>query len=363
MESKEKYMRKALFLAEQGGGYVNPNPLVGAVVVKKGRVVGQGYHREFGGPHAEVNALQEAGSKARSAELYVSLEPCVHEAKTPPCVDLILEKGIEKVYVACLDPNPRVDGKGVEKLREEGVEVQVGMLEQESRRLNEIYFKYIRTGSPFVQLKLAMSLDGKIATRTGDSKWISGEKSRENVHHMRARFSSVLVGIETVLSDDPRLTVRDAEGPHPSRFILDEGARIPGDSRLLADGVTETVVVTGDPVSEEDKLDRPGVSHWRFPAREGEIDLPSLMDRLGEEGYDSLLVEGGSEVAWSFLKKGLVDKCSFFISPKIIGGAESVPAVGGKGFASVKDSLKLVDSSWQRSGEDFWCQAYPAEER
>ena len=359
MTGENEYMEEALSLAERGGGYVNPNPLVGAVVIKNDRIVGRGYHRKFGEAHAEVNAISEAGDEARDAELYVSLEPCIHHGKTPPCVDLILERGIKKVYVASLDPNPCVNGKGVEKLRSEGVEVRVGMMDEKNRDLNEIYFKYARTGLPFIQLKLAMSMDGKIATRSGDSKWISGVESRREVHKMRSRFSSILVGINTVVSDNPKLTVRRVEGPQPKRIILDPKGRIPESSNVLCDGMSETVVVTGEEVSGEEKFDRDGVCHWRFPLKDGEIPLSSLVGKLGKENLDSLLVEGGGEVAWSFVQDDLIDKFTFFYSPKLIGGKDAVTALGGSGYETVDGSLKLMDLSFRKTGEDLLFQAYP----
>ena len=318
-EGHEAFMRRALELAEQGTGYTRPNPLVGAVIAKGGEVIAEGYHARYGGPHAEAVALERAGEAARGADLYVNLEPCSHWGKTPPCVDRIIAAGIRRVFIATRDPNPLVNGKGVEKLRAAGIEVVEGVLRKEAERLNEIFFYWIKMKRPFVALKLAMSLDGKIATRSGDSRWITGEGARRRVHELRRRHAAVLVGINTVLADDPELTVREVEGPQPLRIVLDSRGRVPLSARVLA-GEARTLVATTAAMPEEREralLER-GVEVWRLPAREGRVDLVALLARLAGEEIDSLLVEGGGEVAWSFLAQGLVQKlylCLLYTSP------------------------------------------------
>ena len=362
-EDKERYyMNRALELASLGGGFVNPNPQVGAVIVKDGEVVGEGYHEKFGGPHAEVQALNDAGEFSRGAIMYVTLEPCVHYGKTPPCTKKIIENGLSRVKVAIEDPNPRVSGKGIKRLREEGIEVSLGLMEEEARNANEIYLNYVETGRPFVLLKLAMTLDGKIASREGDSRWISSESSREQVHGLRARYSAVGVGVNTVLADDPRLNVRKADGPDGARFVFDSRGRTPAGSRLLnIRSSAPTVLVTGEGLSETKlkKFDKPGVEVWSVRSDQGKLEIDRMLDLMGKKGYDSLLVEGGGEIAWSFLDRNLVDKVRFFYSPKIVGGREAVSAVGGKGKAKVKESLKVEKLTTERYGGDVCLVGYP----
>jgi len=355
----ERYMRLALDLAHKGKGYTNPNPIVGAVVVKDGKIVGQGYHHEFGGPHAEVFALEEAGERACGATIYVTLEPCSHYGKTPPCADSIIQARISRAVVACRDPNPLVNGEGIRKIRAAGIEVTEGVLEKEARRANEIFFTFVETGLPFVQLKLAESLDGKIATHTGDSKWISGDRSRTEVHRLRRRFAAILVGVNTVINDDPLLTVRHVEGPNPVRIVLDGRGRIPLDARMLsAEGRTIVATATMPENKEKNLCDR-GVEIWRLPGNGGKVDLRALLSRLGKEHLDSLLIEGGGETAAAFLAAGLVNKVSFFIAPMIIGGRDGVPAVGGEGVAQVADALRLRDVNITRCGDDIMINGYP----
>jgi diaminohydroxyphosphoribosylaminopyrimidine deaminase/5-amino-6-(5-phosphoribosylamino)uracil reductase len=352
-------MHLALDLARQGEGWTRPNPIVGAVVVKDGEIIGKGYHHRFGGPHAEVFALEEAGEEARGATMYVTLEPCSHYGKTPPCADRIIKAGISRVVIACRDPNPLVNGRGIEKLRAAGIEVKEGVREQEAHKANEIFFKFITTGIPFVQLKLAMSLDGKIATRTRDSKWITGEEARKEVHRLRRKFASVLVGANTVIADDPHLTVRYVEGKNPVRIVLDGQGRIPLAATLLHEE-GRTIVATATMPSEREKsLVSLGAEVWRIPGKEGKVDLHQLLQRLGEEKLDSLLSEGGGETAAAFLEADLVDKVSFFIAPIIIGGRDAVPAISGAGVAQVADALRLRDTEVTKVGEDFLLTGYP----
>lgn len=363
--NERAYMRKALNLAERGGGYVNPNPQVGAVIVKEGKIVGKGYHEEFGARHAEAKALEDAEEAARDAKLYVTLEPCVHYGKTPPCTDEIIESGVESVEVAIEDPNSRVSGKGIARLREAGVEVKVGLMEEEARRVNEIYLHYVKTGRPFVLLKLAMTLDGKIATKSGDSRWISSEESRKIVHELRARYSAVGVGVNTVVEDDPRLNVRKADGPDGARFVFDSNGRTPIDSRILnLSSSAPTILVVGDDTSG-DKLEKfrsCGAEIWQIRKDRNRLDLTQLIELMGEKEYDSLLVEGGGEVAWSFLDKGLVDKVRFFYSPKMVGGRKAVPAVGGIGRGKVKNGIEVEDLKVERFGGDVSLVGYTVKE-
>lgn len=357
----ERFMRRALELAERGAGRVNPNPLVGAVVVKDGQIVGEGFHERFGGPHAEVLALEAAGGEAAGADLYVTLEPCVHWGKTPPCVERIISAGVRRVFVAVRDPNPLVDGKGVATLREAGIEVVEGLLEEEARRLNEPFFKFITTKRPFVVLKLALSLDGKVATRSGDSRWISNERSRELVHRLRNRYAAVLVGVNTVLKDDPQLTARVAGARDPWRIILDSRGRIPLEARVLnLSSPAPTVIATTElmPQEKEMELTHKGARVWRLRARDGRVDLEELLQRLGEEGLDSLLVEGGPTVAAGFLEAGLIDKVVFIIAPKIIGGSEAPGAIGGRGAAELAEAWKLKDISVRMLDEDLIYEGY-----
>jgi len=357
--SDERFMEIALDLALGGEGGVNPNPLVGAVVVKDGEVVGQGYHRACGGPHAEAYALEEAGERARGATLYVTLEPCCHHGKTPPCVERIATAGIARVVIPCIDPNPLVNGNGVRRLREAGIEVEVGVLEERARRLNEIFFHFITTGRPFVELKLAMSLDGRIATRTGDSHWISGEASRVLVHRLRRRLAAVLVGVGTVISDDPALTVRRVLGRNPLRVVLDGEGRMPLDARLLREEGRTVVATSRMPAEREAGLTRAGAAVWRLPDGGGRVDLAALLGRLGREGIDSVLVEGGGETAAAFLEAGLVDRVCFFLAPLLLGGKAAVAAVGGLGSERVADGIRLDGVEVTRVGEDVLYTAYP----
>jgi len=355
----EYYMRIAVDLAQKGTGYVNPNPLVGAIIVKDGAIIGKGYHKTFGGPHAEVFALEQAAAEADGATMYVTLEPCCHQGKTPPCTERIIAAGIKCAVIACRDPNPLVNGQGITSLQGAGIEVREGVLRKEAQQVNEIFFRFITTRIPFVQLKLAMSLDGKIATRRGDSKWISSEQSRIEVHRMRGRFASVLVGLNTVIADDPRLTVRHVSGKNPIRIVLDQRGLIPITSRIFhTQG--RTIVVTGAMSAEsEAMIGKLGKEVWRVLDDRGYIDLGPLLQRLGKEGIDSVLVEGGGETAASLLQAGLVDKIAFFVAPIIIGGRAAVPAVGGDGVDRVVDGIKLRNMTISRIGDDFLVTGYP----
>lgn len=354
-----EWMRLALRLAALGEGDVHPNPLVGAVVTNGETIVGRGYHQRFGGPHAEVFALEEAGEAARGATLYVTLEPCCHYGKTPPCTDRIIAARIRRVVVAVRDPNPAIDGGGIARLREAGIEVTEGVLADEAKQQNEIFFTFVRRRRPFVQLKLAVSLDGRIATKTGDSQWISSESSRAEAHRLRRKFMSVLVGAQTVLTDDPLLTVRHVVGRDPVPIVLDRNGRMSPTARLLKAHRSPIVVTAAMPSDVEDAVSSCGARVWRLPAGAGGIDLPGLLSRLAEENIDSMLIEGGGETAAAFLNAGLIDKVSLFIAPLLIGGRGAVPAVGGVGPEWIADAWRLerVTTAWM--GTDLLYTGYP----
>lgn len=349
----QEWMQLAVDLAELGEGDVNPNPLVGAVVVRDGRVVGRGYHRRFGGPHAEVFALDEAGDAARGATLYVTLEPCCHYGKTPPCTDRVLSAGIRRVVVATVDPNPAISGRGLATLRAAGIEVTEGVLAEAALRQTEIFRKFITTGLAFVHLKLAVSLDGRIATRTGDARWISSEASRVRAHRLRRRHAAILVGIGTVLRDDPRLDVRYVFGRDPTPIVLDASGRLPPAAHLLGAGRSPIVAAAAVPADRRAALERVGCHVWELPSGDGGVDLPLLVRRVGEAGLDSILIEGGGETAASFLAAGLVDRVSFFVAPLLIGGRDAVPALGGVGVDRVADAARLTDMTAEWIGGDL----------
>jgi len=358
----EYFMARALELAERAAGRTSPNPMVGAVVVKDGRIVGEGYHAAAGQPHAEVVALRQAGAAARGATLYVTLEPCCHFGRTPPCTREVVRAGVARVVAAMLDPNPRVAGRGAEELRQAGVQVQVGCREEEARRLNEAFCKYITTGVPFVTYKAALSLDGKVATACGDSRWISGEESRRLVHRLRDRCDAVVVGVGTVLADDPLLTARIEGGRDPVRVVVDSRGRIPLTARLLQSGSpAPTLVATTAAMDRETRSAleaMPGVEVIELPPREGRVDLGPLLRALGLRGIVSVLLEGGPTLAASFLAEGWVDKIMFFLAPLLIGGQRAPSPLGGEGVARLQDACRLRDVSVERVGEDILVTAY-----
>lgn len=329
--------------------------MVGAVLVKGDQVVGEGYHRQVGGPHAEVWALREAGGRAKGATLYVSLEPCCRQGRTPPCTDAIIEAGIARVVAACLDPNPRVNGAGLELLRAAGIAVEAGVMEAEARRLNQAYCKHITTGLPFVALKAAMSLDGKIATARGESKWITGERARAAAHRLRAQHDAVMVGVGTVLADDPQLTVRAARGRTPLRVVVDSRARTPPRARLLtADERPPVIAVTRDaPEARVRRLEGAGGQVWRVGARAGKVDVKRLMKKLGAEGVLSVLVEGGGTLAAAVLAAGLVDRVYFFVAPRLIGGVGALTPVEGAGVSRLAEAWRIEALQVRRVGQDL----------
>ena len=349
----EEFLRLAFDLAEIAEGDTSPNPLVGAVVVRDGDIVGRGYHRRFGGPHAEVFALDEAGERAEGATLYVTLEPCGHFGKTPPCAERIIEAGIVRVVASIEDPNPLVSGRGLATLRAAGIDVEVGRLRDVAIRQNEIFLKYIQTGTPFVHLKLATSLDGRIATRTGDARWISGQPAQVLVHRWRRRHAAVLVGIGTVLADDPQLTVRHVVGRQPVPIVLDARGRLPLTARLLAGDRRPIVAAARVDPPRRVELESAGCRVWELPSEGGGVDLTSLLTQLGGAGIDSVLVEGGGETAASLLAARLVDRVSFIIAPIVIGGRDAVPAVGGAGIDRLAEAVALGDVTSEWVGSDL----------
>ncbi|MBM4046218.1 MAG: bifunctional diaminohydroxyphosphoribosylaminopyrimidine deaminase/5-amino-6-(5-phosphoribosylamino)uracil reductase RibD [Planctomycetes bacterium] len=353
----EEFMRRALTLARQGKGRVEPNPMVGAVVVREGAVVGEGWHERFGGLHAEPNALAAAGEKSRGATLYVNLEPCAHFGKTPPCSDVILKAGIAKVVFATRDPNPVTAGKGPAMLRAAGVEVVEGVLEAEARKLNAPFFKLITTGRPFVILKWAMTLDGKIATRTGESKWITSAEARAHVHKVRREVDAVLVGIGTVLADDPELTCRLPEGGrNPKRVVLDSRARIPMTAKLVKTARQAEVIVATTSDASAAKigdLRHAGCSVIVADGPGGKVDLGALLTELGRRQMTSVLVEGGAEVIGAFLDAKLADHVMAFIAPILVGDAQAKPPAVGRPISSLADALRLTDVQVARFGDDL----------
>lgn len=362
-----EYMKRALQLAENGIGRVNPNPQVGAVLVRDSRIIGEGWHQDYGQAHAEVNAINNAesnGETVKGATVYVNLEPCCHYGKTPPCTELLIRKQVRSVVIGMLDPNPLVAGMGAQKLREAGIEVKVGMLEQECRKQNEVFGHFIRYRQPFVVLKAAMSLDGKIAAPSGESKWITGEASRRDVQHLRNRYAAIMTGVETVIRDDPALTCRLEEGRNPMRVILDSGLRIPPGSNVLTDQQRNRTVIActeGASLEKASVLESLGAKVLPCKSRNGRIDLEDLMVKLGTLSVDSVLVEGGAAVNDSVFSQGIVDKLILYIAPKIIGGENSKTVVGGKGIERLDQAYPLQIESMDRIGEDLRITAYRRE--
>lgn len=359
--TEKDLMKKALGLALKARGRTSPNPMVGAVVVKSDRIIGEGYHMMAGTPHAEVIAIEKAGRDAKDSTLYVNLEPCCHkDKKTPPCTGAIIKAGIRRVVVAMIDPNPKVSGKGIDELRSAGIRVDTGIMGDDARRLNEAYIKFITQKRPFVILKLAQSIDGKIATSTGESRWITGERARRLVHQIRDMVDAVMVGIGTVKKDDPSLDCRLKEGRNPYRIILDSNLSIPLSSRVLKHGDGKTIIVTTEK-ADKDKVKELEGSQNRVifvKDRDGLIDMRDLMDELGRMNIMSIMIEGGSSVSASALSSGIVDKVMFFISPMIIGGIDSIPSIGGNSPAFLKDAIKLKEVKARRLGEDILLEGY-----
>ena len=355
MDSDRHYMRRALELAARARGRTSPNPMVGCVVVRGGSVVGEGFHERAGLPHAEVNAIRAAGD-VRGATLYVTLEPCCFHGKTPPCVDLIIEHKPARVVVAMEDPNPVVSGKGIAQLRDAGLQVEVGLLEMEARRLNEVFTKYISTKRPFVIAKCGMSLDGKIATRTGDSRWVTGEAARRRVHELRDEVDAIMVGSRTVMLDDPSLTTRLEQGGtrDPVRVVVDADGSMSNGQRVFhveSDAPTWVAVPAGQAFDGADET-------LHVPRSGNGLDMSLLMEELGARGITSVLIEGGGVTHASAFSGGVVDKVMFFVAPKIIGGRDAVTPVEGQGAERMTDVVRLEGMRAEPVGEDLLIEAY-----
>jgi diaminohydroxyphosphoribosylaminopyrimidine deaminase/5-amino-6-(5-phosphoribosylamino)uracil reductase len=351
----ERYMKQALRLARRGLGKVSPNPMVGAVIVKGGRVIARGYHHTFGGDHTEVDALKNAKEDVSGSTLYVTLEPCRHWGKTPPCTDAIIKSKINKVVVGMLDPFPEMQGKSIELLNQKGIETVVGVLENECRALNEVYLKYTAAGVPYITVKWAQTLDGKIATAGGDSKWISSPESLKLAHRLRATHDAILVGVNTVLKDDPELTTRLVKGRNPVRVILDSNLRIPLDSKVLSNQAAAKTLVAATPAAPPEKLSalkKLGIEVLTTPPdSDGRVDLKALLKALAQRQISSLLVEGGAETITSFLRLGLADKVIAIIAPKLMGSGTAVLA--DLNITDLSQSLKLTFTRVYRSGVDM----------
>lgn len=332
-----KYMNEALRLARRGLGKTSPNPMVGAVVVKDGKIVGKGYHKKAGEPHAEINALKEAEENARGASLYVNLEPCSHWGRTPPCTEAIIKYGIKEVHIAIIDPSPWVNMKGIEVLKRAGIKVIIGECEAEAAELNAPYLKWVKTGIPFVILKAGITIDGKIATPSGQ-EWITNELSRKYVHRLRSQVDAIMVGVGTVISDDPQLTVRLVNGNNPKRIILDSKLRIPQKAKVLGNGCIIASLRNGEVK---------GAEVWQIRANDnGRVDILEVLTRAGKVGIQSILIEGGKEVFTSALSKGIVDKVYFFIAPKLIGNG--IPVIG-----NIEKTISLSSVKFIRFGSDI----------
>ncbi|MDF2531353.1 MAG: ribD [Clostridia bacterium] len=359
----KRFMKKALELAQIGSGYTKPNPLVGAVIVKDGRIIGEGYHQIYGSHHAEINAFRNATEDVSGATMYVTLEPCSHYGKTPPCANAIVEKGIKRVVIGLLDPNPLVAGRGVKILENNGIEVISGILVEEGKKLNEIFLKYITTKLPFGILKTAMTLDGKIASPIGDSKWITNEFSRQYVHEIRHRVSGIMVGIGTIAADNPELTTRlkDRDGVDPIRIIVDSTAKIPLDAKVLnLDSKAKTIIATTEKADEKrlKSILEKGADIIVTPLKNDRVDLGYLMQQLGKREIDSVLIEGGAALNFSALEESIVDKVISFIAPKIIGGTASKTPVGGAGISYMKNAIQLDNIEISRFHEDIMIEGY-----
>lgn len=393
----EQYMKRALELAKRGIGYTSPNPMVGAVIVKDGEIIGEGWHERYGDLHAERNALKNCKGSPQGADMYVTLEPCCHYGKQPPCVEAVIEAGIKRVFVGSKDPNPLVAGKGVKILREHGIEVVEDVLKDECDRLNEVFFYYIQTKHPYVVMKYAMTMDGKIATYSGLSKWITGEKAREHVQNLRHRYKAIMVGIGTVLADDPLLTCRIEGGVNPIRIICDSRLRIPLDSQIVKTAIeVPTIVATSDKyqslkcvnskVDEEfekesedvaskadfdevkntykdmqdykfmqkiSQLENAGIEILYISEKDGHIDLNDLMAKLGEKNIDSTLLEGGGTLNWSALESSIVNKVLAYVAPKLFGGSNAKTPIEGPGTDSPANAVMLKNSTVTRLGDDI----------
>ncbi|MBW2988875.1 bifunctional diaminohydroxyphosphoribosylaminopyrimidine deaminase/5-amino-6-(5-phosphoribosylamino)uracil reductase RibD [Candidatus Woesearchaeota archaeon] len=356
MISHRKYMKIALKLAERGRGNVSPNPLVGSLIVKRGKIIGRGWHKRCGEAHAEVSALKEAGKRAKGGIMYVTLEPCSHWGRTPPCTEKIVSSGIKEIVVGAKDPNPKVNG--YQELKFRGIKARIGMLEDEAKRLNEPYMKWIRKKRPFVVVKAAMSLDGQIATRTGDSKYITGREARKLVHELRSSYDAVMVGSNTVIKDNPLLDVRLVKGRNPVKIVVDTKLKTPISSRIVSNDPSKLIIATSSsaPKSKIRRFMQKGAYVLVVGTKGGKIDLKELMKELGKREICSILVEGGAELNAEAIKSGIADKVLFFISPQFIGSGLS--ALGNLGIDKVDRSIKLKSLDYRKVGRDILIEGY-----
>ncbi|MFG6113981.1 bifunctional diaminohydroxyphosphoribosylaminopyrimidine deaminase/5-amino-6-(5-phosphoribosylamino)uracil reductase RibD [Halobacillus sp. MO56] len=361
MDRDEQYIKLAIDMAKQTVGQTSPNPSVGAVIMKDNEVVGLGVHVKAGEAHAEINALKMAGDRAKNATIYVTLEPCSHYGKTPPCAQAIIDAGIKRVVIASDDPNPKVAGRGIKMLENAGIEVTTGVLKEQADSFNTNFFHFIETGEPYVYLKTAMTLDGKIATSTGESQWITGDAARNDGHHYRRRCDAILVGVQTVINDDPKLTTRiEGNGKNPVRIILDNHLRTPLSSQLIQNDEAPTWIITSSRVSPHQlkayrSKDHVEVISLKSPA----IKIPEVLRYLGEKDITSLLVEGGGTIADAFVRAGKVSELVAYIAPKLLGGKDALTPVEGKGFEQLKQALHLRIYSTEMVGEDIKVTAIP----
>ncbi len=367
-KSDRRFMQRALMLAAKGNGMTSPNPMVGAVIVKNGRIIAEGFHKKPGTPHAEAIAIAAAGKKARNSLLYVTLEPCCHlDKRTPPCSRAIIDAQIKKVFIAMKDPNPKVSGMGIEELMKHSIDVSIGILEDKARKLNEAYIKYITTGKPYVILKVAMTLDGKIATSKGDSKWITGVEARTYVHKMRSNVDAIMTAVGTVKADNPELTVRlykRGNIKNPLRIIIDPDLEIPLDFKIF-NIPPDTILITRktdykknsqDIIEKKEMLSEKGVQIIEYEGNK--VDLNWLMKELGSKGICSVMIESGSSFSASCLNEGIVDKVLFFIAPKILGGKDSIPAIGGFNLRSLDEAIQIEGLKTTKIGRDIMIEGY-----
>ncbi|MFD1032715.1 bifunctional diaminohydroxyphosphoribosylaminopyrimidine deaminase/5-amino-6-(5-phosphoribosylamino)uracil reductase RibD [Metaplanococcus flavidus] len=360
MPSHEFYMDLALSNARTMKGQTDPNPLVGSVIVNDNRIVGVGAHLKAGEPHAEIHALRMAGDLARGGTIYVTLEPCSHFGRTGPCAQAIIDAGLREVVIAALDPNPIVSGNGVTMLEEAGISVVSGVRETESLKMNEVFNKFITAKTPFVTLKAASTLDGKIATHMLDSKWITGEDARRDVHELRSQNMAILVGVGTVIEDDPELTARIPNGRNPIRIILDSSLRLPMDAKVVTDGAAETWIFTSRTYdsSKASQLKNAGIRMFETTG-ETRTDVNDLLRILGENGISSLFIEGGGTVNSAFLENRLIDKVVLYFAPKLVGGSDAPTFLEGRGFGLMKEAIDLADGEFSKIGKDFKFTGYP----
>ena len=355
MEQDRQYMKMALELAQKGMGFTAPNPMVGAVIVKNGRIIGQGYHRKYGDLHAEREALAVCTEEPKGASIYVTLEPCCHYGKQPPCVNAILEAGIRRVIIGSSDPNPLVAGKGIRILKDHGIEVTENILKEECDKLNEAFFYYIQNKKPYVVMKYAMTMDGKIAAYTGESKWVTGEAARIHVQEQRLKYTGIMVGVGTVLADDPMLTCRLENSRNPVRIICDSHLRTPLTSKIVRTAKTIPTILASSSKDQQKikNYEELGCQVLYVPEKNGHIDLNRLMELLGAAKIDSILLEGGGSLNWSALECGIVQKVQTYIAPKLFGGEEAKTPVEGKGFPDPASAVLLKNSEIIRLGDDF----------